>query len=516
MIAALADSRGIWFKRLLLALPPLVFLLSLGAAPLFDVDEGAFSEATREMFERGDFLSTYLNGEHRFDKPILVYWFQAAAFYFLGPSEWAFRLPSALAAIGWCYATWHFARERFGPEAALVALAVASTSLGPVIIGRAATADALLNFLLAMTLFDAWRHLESGRSAPLLRAYAWMGLGVLTKGPIAVLIPVAVTFLYCASRGYWKRWLIAISNGKGWLILLALVVPWYATALYIHGQLFIDGFFLRHNVQRFSATLEGHGGGIGYYLFAVPLLLMPWVGPLFAAVRNAVGDMGTGARRYLWLWAAFVVIFFSLSGTKLPHYVLYGSTPLFLLIAAHRERLRHAWPHWIAPSLLMVVFIALPFILHALAASELGDAYSRAQLGRAMSAVSPAYFLATVGALIAWLALVRRWQAAPWQKLALAGALQSIVLVAIVVPYAGELAQGPVKRAALKVREMAEPTSLYRHSAPSFSVYRQAVTRRQHPQPGELAVTRIDRQPTEGYDILWREGGVVVMRRHAK
>ncbi|MFN4065583.1 MAG: ArnT family glycosyltransferase, partial [Parazoarcus communis] len=75
---------------LILLLPLASFFLRLGGAPLFDVDEGAFSEATREMFERGDFLSTYLNGEHRFDKPILVYWLQAIGFLLFGATEWAF------------------------------------------------------------------------------------------------------------------------------------------------------------------------------------------------------------------------------------------------------------------------------------------------------------------------------------------------------------------------------------------------------------------------------------------
>src|ERR671929_2181572 len=92
------------------------FFWLLGAAPLFDVDEGAFSQATLEMFERGDFLSTYLNGEPRYDKPILVYWLQAAGVALLGPTEWAFRLPSALCASAWALATFLFARRAFGVE----------------------------------------------------------------------------------------------------------------------------------------------------------------------------------------------------------------------------------------------------------------------------------------------------------------------------------------------------------------------------------------------------------------
>src|SRR3954465_12096540 len=106
------------------------FFWLLGAAPLFDVDEAAFSQATLEMFQRGDFLSTYLNGEPRYDKPILVYWLQAAAVTLLGPTEWAFRLPSALCAAGWTGLTFLFARRFYGEERGLLAATLLAASLG--------------------------------------------------------------------------------------------------------------------------------------------------------------------------------------------------------------------------------------------------------------------------------------------------------------------------------------------------------------------------------------------------
>src|SRR5262245_12141409 len=102
------------------------FFWMLGAAPLFDVDEGAFSQATLEMFQRGDFLSTYLNGQPRYDKPILVYWLQAAFVFLLGPSEWAFRLPSAICGTLWAYLTYGFAKKVFNGEKAVFAAVVLS------------------------------------------------------------------------------------------------------------------------------------------------------------------------------------------------------------------------------------------------------------------------------------------------------------------------------------------------------------------------------------------------------
>src|SRR5260370_24168431 len=87
------------------------FFWMLGAAPLFDVDEGAFSQATLEMFQRGDFLSTYLNGEPRYDKPILIYWLQAASVALLAPRELPLRLPSALCATSWPSPPYPFLRR---------------------------------------------------------------------------------------------------------------------------------------------------------------------------------------------------------------------------------------------------------------------------------------------------------------------------------------------------------------------------------------------------------------------
>src|SRR4051794_19877732 len=110
-----------WLSALVVPAVIFSFFLAPGRAPLFDVDEGAFSQATLEMFQRGDFLSTYLNGVPRYDKPILVYWLQAASVLAFGPTEFAFRLPSALCATLWCAAVFAFTRKNFSANTGLVA-----------------------------------------------------------------------------------------------------------------------------------------------------------------------------------------------------------------------------------------------------------------------------------------------------------------------------------------------------------------------------------------------------------
>jgi len=172
------------------------FFAVLGNAPLFDVDEGAFSEATREMAASGNYLTTYLNGAPRFDKPVLIYWMQLLSIKTFGLNEFGLRFPSALFAGGWAMAMFFFARREFSQREAFLGSAMLVLSLQVTIIAKAAIADALLNFFLALTMLAIMRHYRTGSSRMLLVAFAAMGFGMLTKGPIALLIPIAVTFLF--------------------------------------------------------------------------------------------------------------------------------------------------------------------------------------------------------------------------------------------------------------------------------------------------------------------------------
>lgn len=497
----------------LFLLPLVLFLLNLGGAPLFDVDEGAFSEATREMFVRHDFLSTWLNGDPRFDKPILIYWCQAVFMWLLGPNEWAFRLPSALAASTWCFAAGHFAWQRFGRQAGLLACGIAATCIGVHIIGRAATADALLNMLLALALLDGWRHLESGRRAPLLRSYVWIGLGVLTKGPVALLVPGASTLIYCLTAGRVRDWLRSVFDPVGWIILLVITVPWYAAQLSIHGQAFIDGFILKHNLQRFSGPLEGHSGSMFYYLLMIPGLLLPWLSWLVASARQAPADWSHPLRRFLWIWFLFVTAFFSLSGTKLPHYALYGCTPLFILMAIHRDRVRNVWLAILPALVLLIAFIALPALLEqAVSQSWVKNPFYLAQLSRLPDAIPAAYLALTSAALVIALLLSRWKQDLAIKALAIA-CVQTMLLALAVAPLLGDLLQGPVKRAGLIARNYTEPGVQWNFHSPSFSVYRQQVTPPRQAQSGQIALTRVDRLPADKpVEILFREGGVLLVR----
>jgi 4-amino-4-deoxy-L-arabinose transferase-like glycosyltransferase len=513
--AALA-ARGPWPDgaalawALAIALP---LLAALGGAPLFDVDEGAFAEATREMLAGGDFGHTTLNGAPRFDKPILVYWLQAASVSLFGLHPAALRLPSALCTWASALAVAAFAAPRWGRGTAAVAGTVLATALGPLLIGRAATADALLNLCLMLTALDLWRHFESGARAPLRRCAVWVALGLLAKGPVALLIPVAALLLWALSYRDAAALRRALADPVAWALLLALALPWYLYAWQRHGMAFVEGFILRHNVQRFAAPLEGHAGGALYYLLVLPLLWWPWSPLWLRLAAQARALWAEALSRYLLLWAGFVIGFFTLSGTKLPHYSLYAGPALVLLSARALEGAGAALQRGLGLALGvgLLAVAALPWALRA-AAPSLSDPLYAALLRDA-----PAPWALLAGSVAAGTVLAALWA---WRGIAFAprlcaGALVLATLIAALAsPWWGEALQGPVLRAALVARALGEPVVQWSVHWPSVAVTLQREAPRREPAPGELAFARADRLPA-GVVLqrLYEERGVVLVRR---
>jgi 4-amino-4-deoxy-L-arabinose transferase-like glycosyltransferase len=521
----MSNPEGMFRRHWLLAVALLALaLFQLGAAPLFDVDEGAFSEATREMLQSGDWGHTTLNGEDRFDKPILVYWLQAASVSVLGLNEFALRLPSALCAWGWALALFGFARPRVGERAAIGSALMLVTSLGVIGIGRAATADALLNFLLVLAVFDAWRWLETESKAPLRRAFAWMGLGLLAKGPVAVLIPVAAAGVWLLTSGDWRLALRrigqALSDPLAWALLLVIAVPWYAYALNRHGQAFIDGFFVRHNLARYGGTLEQHGGSWYYYLGVLPLALLPWAPLLVPVLRRLREHWRDPLGRFLLGWGGFVLVFFSLSGTKLPHYVLYGATPFVLLMAVEGERAGRVmrWALALACLFLLALFVVPAWTLpqwvgrvqHPMYQALLSGAH--APVGLLMGGIVAAM------AILVLAAMPHRFGLAGGAPALLSACIVAMVLLGFGLPWWANLIQGPVRDAAMYARARPEPAVQWKLHQPSFSVYRAQPTPRRKPEVGELALIRVDHlaklkgEDAGSWEPVFEERGIALIR----
>jgi 4-amino-4-deoxy-L-arabinose transferase-like glycosyltransferase len=505
--AAPSLRRILW--ALALALP---LLWQLGGTPLFDVDEGAFSEATREMLASGDWGHTTLNGVDRFDKPIGIYWLQAASVSWFGLGEFALRLPSALACWVMALVLSAFATRRWGERVGLLAGVLTVTTLGFQMIGRAATADGVLNLLLVLATLDAWRFLESGRKAPLRRAYAWVALGLLVKGPIAVLVPGAAVLVWCTASRRWAPLRRALADVPGWAILLGLALPWYLYALDRHGMAFIEGFLLRHNVERFTGTIGGHAGSPLYYLGVLPLLALPWTPLLLPVLRRWPATWADPAGRFLLGWAAFVVLFFSFASTKLPHYLLYGHAPLVLLMARALADASLRMRRVVAAGLLATTLLvaALPWIVLRFAPT-IRDPLYRALLS---GASAPAWWPTVAAiALICVLLLWRPDRDASGVRVAAAGGVLALFIAGAVLPWFGEALQGPVRRAAAVAALRPEAVAQWQVHLPSFAVHLRRVSPHRDPQPGEMALTRADRLPPgdDGRPRLYQERGIVLL-----
>jgi 4-amino-4-deoxy-L-arabinose transferase-like glycosyltransferase len=215
---------------------------------------------------------------------------------------------------------------------------------------------------------------------------------------------------------------------------------------------------------------------------------------------------------FLWCWFLFVFVFFSLAGTKLPHYLLYGATPLFILMARRRAALRSNLLAFVPPVLMLGLVAALPALLQRLAPG-IGNAYLRETLGRP-EVFDGAWQPAAVVLLAAVCALALWRGASLWRRLAAAGLLCSLALGGLLLPALAELQQGPVREAAVLARRAGWDVHSWRINVPSFSVYRGAVTpATPWPRPGQVVLTRSDALPALGaVQLLYRKGGVVLAR----
>ena len=492
------------------------FYLNIYAIPLFDLDEGAFSEATREMFVRGDFISTFLDGQPRYDKPILIYWLQAASMFVFGVNEFAFRLPSTLAASLWVLAMFFFVRRVRDERTALLAAIVTATAFEVSVMASAATADALLNLFIVCSMFCVYLYWRERDRRWLLLCFGFIGFGFLTKGPVSVLVPLAVSFLFFAVNKEMKAWWKMVFNPLGIVIFIAIAMPWYVVQYLKEGDAFIQGFFFKHNIDRFGGTMEQHGGSIFYYLPVLLVAVLPFTTVFLKALINAKQLWRDELTRFALLWLVFVVAFFSLSGTKLPHYVLYGLSGMFVVIALWADKVKSRLWLFMPQLVLFVVLLLLPEVIDG-AIPGVKDSYLREMLEEYESHFSLAYRLFFVAAIMftVWCMSERRFLAS--DKLVFSGIVSAFSLSMFLLPVVGGLHQGPIKEAAQLVNEqgLAEKHTIVRWhlNTPSFSVYTQRVTETRRPRAGEIVLTKTKYLPQLAEpEILYRKGGVVMAR----
>lgn len=500
----------IWFGIVI----GICLFLSLGGVYLFDLDEGAYAVASFEMLQRHDFITPYLNDQPFFEKPILLYWLQMISASVFGINEWGFRLPSALATAFLLGAIYRFTLRYCNRETAIAAVLFSAGSFMFIVIGRAALTDALLNLFIALSMLAIIDYTHRPNPVTVRWIFVWMGLGVLTKGPIAVLIPVVVSFAGYAWNRELKSWFRVAFRPLPWLLFLVIVLPWYVLEYLAHGQAFIDDFILKHNVHRFTSTMEGHGGVLYYYLPILLFMFMPYtgmLGVLLPKVRNVLHDP---LDRFLWLWFLFVLVFFSISNTQLPHYLLAGATPLFILMAKYRAALTSGLLAYLPALVFFALLLGLPDLLKPLAARS-NDLYISALATGIDTAMGASYRIWTGFTLLIAVSLLlfTRRRLMPCQGLHVLALAQVFMLLYALIPAASDLQQEPVVNAARKARTLDAAVVTWQIRMPSFTIYRGQVTPERAPRAGEVVYTRIDKlEQLPDYELLYSERGIVLAK----
>jgi 4-amino-4-deoxy-L-arabinose transferase-like glycosyltransferase len=351
---------------LLLATGALLFLPSLGTPSLWDIDEGHNAEAAREMLESGNWIVPTFNFRLRVDKPALLYWLQMATYEVLGISEFAARLPSALAALAALLLVYELGRCMFTASTALLAGLILASALLFCGAAQFANPDALLNAFTLLTLFFFWRGFSRDWQGWFIAAGISAGLAVLAKGPVGFVLPAlvvgAVLLLTGRLRILWNPRLLLGLVAYGFIAF-----PWYIWVAVDTKADFLRGFFLTHNVNRFLSPMENHGGPFYYYAVVLLVGFAPWSAFLGLTVWSSLQEWRTSrqadqantqsararpevAHLFLWCWIGAYVLFFTLGSTKLPNYILPIYPAVALLTARFLDRWRTgelAVPAWL-------------------------------------------------------------------------------------------------------------------------------------------------------------------------
>lgn len=315
----------------LFALAAALLLFRLGDVPLLGPDEPRYARVAVEMQRSGDWVTPTLQGQPWLEKPALYYWLAGIGYRVFGETELPARLPSVLAGIVMVATTALVGARLYGGPAGLQAGFVLATSVLFFGYGKAASMDMLLAAAVTVAIGLAGMR-QLGVSGPLGVAAAWgaAGVGLLAKGPLGLLLPLLVFGVHHAVRRDF-RGAVRLFSWRGLLLLLLIAGPWYLLVTLAQGQAFVDTFLLNHNVARFTSTVHKHPGSPAYYL---PVLLggfFPWTAVLLPGIARALSQRTT-ADRFVLVWAAAPLVFFSSAGSKLPGYILPCLPPLALLM----------------------------------------------------------------------------------------------------------------------------------------------------------------------------------------
>ncbi|WP_171014049.1 phospholipid carrier-dependent glycosyltransferase [Chitinivorax sp. B] len=304
-------------------------------------DEGRYAEISREMAVTNDWITPRLNGLKYFEKPPMQYWATAAAFKAFGEREWTARLWTALTGFLGVLLAVFAGWQLFGRRSGLIAGLVLGSSFYYLALGHISTLDMGVSLFLELALVGfmlAQRDQASPQNRRNWMYVVWLAMGgaMLSKGLIGPVIPGMALILYILMTRQWAllarmHWL------AGFVLFAAVVVPWFVLVSHRNPE-FLQFFFIHEHFQRFATDGARRDGAIWYFAPILLLGLTPWLGWLIGSTWQARLRVVSQVFQPKWLlliWCAFIFVFFSISKSKLPAYILPMFPALALLIGDH-------------------------------------------------------------------------------------------------------------------------------------------------------------------------------------
>ncbi len=408
--------RAARFALFVLALVALAVGLDGLGRPLANPDEGRYSEISREMALSGDWVTPRLNGIKYFEKPPLQYWATAAAFEVFGESERSARLYVALCGLLSILIAAYASRRLGTPATRMATILALLASPYFMALGTIVTLDMGLTLWTTATFCAfilAEQAAERGsRSARGWTALAWvaLALAVLSKGLVAIIFTGAAVFFHCVLQRDFSA-LKRLGWAYGLPIFFAIAAPWFIAVSHANPE-FARFFFIHEHFERFLTTEHRRVEPWWYFLPIVAAGFLPWAFAMPAAIAHAwKSERGRGFQplRVALAWCAFVVAFFSASGSKLPAYVL----PVFPVLAIVLGRyLAEAAPRRLALYAALGAALAIPLAVAAFGIDRgPRDAWTLAMYRAAkpwVLAGVAAFFLGGIAGAL-WLRAGQRW-----------------------------------------------------------------------------------------------------------
>ncbi|MEB2774347.1 glycosyltransferase family 39 protein [Algoriphagus sp. D3-2-R+10] len=394
-----------WFPFAFLVFGLFVHLMGIGSFSIYILDEAKNAAAAMEMQLHQEWILPTFNGMPRFDKPPLHYYFFMLGYKLFGINPFAARFFPALS--GWtCFLiVYIFSVKSFGRKAGFFAGLALLSSIHWIVQFHLAVPDPFLILFVFLAILCYERFVSSAfLTKNYLRASAlFLGLAALSKGPVAiVLVGMTILIFMILDRKPFKVHFNAILDFKAWLLFIAVTLPWYVLIAWKTDGVWIKEFVFQHNLNRFSAPMEGHGGGFYLTLLFVFAGLLPASIVLFSAFKDAILKRKLPVVISLAIiFSLITILFFMVSGTKLPNY----TAPVYPFLAiivgwyfAARESRRFAWPSYLASLLIILLPLGLFWAQHLVEIKE-------------VEAISGWFLVpAFVGIVAFILALIKKWE----------------------------------------------------------------------------------------------------------